>query len=454
MPREDDPMASLRTSPLFTLVVLLAFALFGCFGFVLFGPPQVVALLGPATAAHVTMHFRNPAHRVHDLTFAFLLGTAGLGLLAQLRNPDRNAAAQVMAVVPFVALTLVAAVTNASVLQLPWIAVGAVTLLATSLHPTGRGLLGSFGASRASPPMLALVALSALPLVAYTVASAGLQRTVADEHALLGHYGFTAAFAVTILAVGLLASLRPDGWWLPAWVAGALPALLGVVSLLARDAESGLSLPWAVAAIAWGVAFVAVAELTQDASNPSLFRSGGAAASRVELTPIGGGAARPRWATLPAMAAVGLVGIFAVGHLTGTFGPGAHSGPAEHGATGAPSAGAGGPVRTIRVTALDSMTFEPARVDVAAGETVTFVVTNAGRAVHEFTLGDPATQRQHAEAMIGMAGMVHDEPGSLRLQPGETKQLTWRFGAAGTLEYDCHEAGHYEGGMRGVIAVS
>src|SRR5436305_12667238 len=138
-------MASLRTSPLFALVVLLAFALFGFFGFVLFGPPEVVALLGPTTAAHVTMHFRNPAHRVHDLTFAFLLGTAGLGLLAQLRTPTRNAAGQVMALLPFVALGLVAAVTNASVLQLPWIAVGAVTLLATSLHPTGRGLFASFG---------------------------------------------------------------------------------------------------------------------------------------------------------------------------------------------------------------------------------------------------------------------------------------------------------------------
>jgi uncharacterized cupredoxin-like copper-binding protein len=106
------------------------------------------------------------------------------------------------------------------------------------------------------------------------------------------------------------------------------------------------------------------------------------------------------------------------------------------------------------VTALDAMAFEPARIDVTAGETVTFEVTNAGRAVHEFTLGDAAAQHQHAEGMAGMGGMAHDEPGSVRLQPGETKQLTWRFAGAGTVEFDCHEPGHLEAGMRGRVVVS
>src|SRR2546425_2235940 len=308
--RRTAPMASPRAWPAFTLVVLLALALFGFFGLVLFGPPEVVALLGPGTAAHVTMHFRSPQHRVHDLTFAFLLGTAGVGLLAQLRNPSRNPAGQVMAMLPLVALALVASLTNASVLQLPWIAVGAVTLLATGLHPTGRGLFGSFELSRASRPMVVLVAAAAVPLLADAIASAGLQRGVADEHAALGHYGFMAAFAVTVVAVGLLASLRPDGWWLPAWVAGVLAALLGLVSLVFPDVESGLPPLWAVAAIVWGVAFVAVAELTQDARYPSLIGWWGGAVQRSEsaTAPVGAGA-HPRWASVPGIAAVGLVAV-------------------------------------------------------------------------------------------------------------------------------------------------
>jgi uncharacterized cupredoxin-like copper-binding protein len=51
------------------------------------------------------------------------------------------------------------------------------------------------------------------------------------------------------------------------------------------------------------------------------------------------------------------------------------------------------------------------------------VVTNAGSAVHEFTVGDAAAQRRHADEVTGMGGMAHDEPGP------------------------------YEAGMRGVIAV-
>ena len=50
--------------------------------------------------------------------------------------------------------------------QLPWIAVDAVTLLASCLHSTGRSLFASVAVSRASCPMLALVAVVAASAVA------------------------------------------------------------------------------------------------------------------------------------------------------------------------------------------------------------------------------------------------------------------------------------------------
>jgi uncharacterized cupredoxin-like copper-binding protein len=90
-----------------------------------------------------------------------------------------------------------------------------------------------------------------------------------------------------------------------------------------------------------------------------------------------------------------------------------------------------------------------------AREALTFVVTNSGQAVHEFTLGDAAMQHQHADEMAQMAdAMAHHRPNSITLQPGETKQLTWRFGDSGTLEYGCHEPGHYQAGMRGQIMIT
>jgi uncharacterized cupredoxin-like copper-binding protein len=52
------------------------------------------------------------------------------------------------------------------------------------------------------------------------------------------------------------------------------------------------------------------------------------------------------------------------------------------------------------------------------------------------------------------SGNSHEFPNNITLQPGETKQLTWRFGEAETLEYACHQADHYESGMRGVLSVT
>ena len=179
--------------------------------------------------------------------------------------------------------------------------------------------------------------------------------------------------------------------------------------------------------------------------------------------------ATPRWVKGLGIAIVVAV-LLVVGLMVlsgGQHGPGMHTGTGNasdepSSATGRASpAGVGGPAdagqasRSIEVTAGDSMAFDPPSIQVVAGETVTFVVTNAGQAVHEFTLGDAAMQREHADAMAHMpTGMAHELPNSVAIQPGETKRLTWRFGQAGALEYACHEPGHYDAGMRGQIAVS
>lgn len=60
-------------------------------------------------------------------------------------------------------------------------------------------------------------------LLAFASTNIRLQTTVADSHAAAGHYAFMAAFGFTVVAVALLASLRPDGWRLTAWVAGEPP---------------------------------------------------------------------------------------------------------------------------------------------------------------------------------------------------------------------------------------
>lgn len=109
--------------------------------------------------------------------------------------------------------------------------------------------------------------------------------------------------------------------------------------------------------------------------------------------------------------------------------------------------------RTIKVTALDTMRFEPASYTVKAGETVRFVITNTGKIDHEFALGDAKSQREHAEMMKQMPGMKHEEPNAVTIAPGQTKEIVWQFTKAGKVEVACHLPGHYEAGMKGDILV-
>jgi hypothetical protein len=269
---------SLRASPVFAFYVLVSLGL-AAFIALMFGQMALgLDFFLPGQFGQMT-HGAVESHRVHDITFGLLVTTGVVGVLAQLRRPARNVAGMLMALIPFVGL-LLAAVLSADAVEIvarrnPFYLVTAMTLVAALLHPTGRDFFRSFSVSRVNWVMLTLVGIAAGPLLALASTNIRLQGTVVDDHAFLGHYGFMAAVSFTVIGVGLLASLRPDGWRLTAWVAGLLAALPGVSSLLFPDATSSLGLVWALAAIAWGAGFVAAAELTKDAQSPTPLGSRG-----------------------------------------------------------------------------------------------------------------------------------------------------------------------------------
>lgn len=110
---------------------------------------------------------------------------------------------------------------------------------------------------------------------------------------------------------------------------------------------------------------------------------------------------------------------------------------------------------TIAVTLTDVMRIEPMAMEVRAGEPMTFIVTNAGKIVHEFTLGDADTQDEHEQEMIAMGGMgmTSDEPNAISVAPGETKELVFTFEMPGSSFAGCHVMGHYPAGMKATISV-
>lgn len=139
--------------------------------------------------------------------------------------------------------------------------------------------------------------------------------------------------------------------------------------------------------------------------------------------------------------------------------------------------------RTVELV-MGDMSFSPGSVEVKAGETVRFVLVNKGQLLHEFNLGDAAMHAHHQEEMLDMlksgqltptalmpmamdhgamdhsakdhgakAGMTHDDPNSVLVEPGKTGELTWTFSAADKLQFACNIPGHYQAGMVGTLKV-
>ena len=224
----------------------------------------VATLVGLITVDVIDLgmqHFGDAAHRTHDVAYGALFATLVLGVLVQLRRPERNVAGMVMSLIPSASLLLAAVLVDDvdRVFEFnPLRYAAAVAAVTALLHPSGRSFFRSFRVSAISWPMLGTVAVAAVPLLAFASTSIRLQRDVSDLHTFMGHHGFMAALAYTIIGVGVLASLRPVGWRLTAWTAALLAAVLGTTSLLYPDAASSLASGWAFAVIAWAVAFGAL----------------------------------------------------------------------------------------------------------------------------------------------------------------------------------------------------
>lgn len=109
--------------------------------------------------------------------------------------------------------------------------------------------------------------------------------------------------------------------------------------------------------------------------------------------------------------------------------------------------------RTVEVRMGDDMRFKPDRLSVRQGETLRFVVRNEGRAMHEFVIGTKAELDAHAEMMKKHPGMEHDEPYMAHVAPGQRGEIVWTFNRAGSFDFACLIAGHYDAGMVGRITV-
>lgn len=109
--------------------------------------------------------------------------------------------------------------------------------------------------------------------------------------------------------------------------------------------------------------------------------------------------------------------------------------------------------RTVNVVMSDTLRFSPAELTIKQGDTVKFVVKNAGKTMHEMVLGSTSDLKAHAELMKKFPGMEHDEPYMAYVAPGKTAEMVWQFTKTGEFQYGCLIPGHFEAGMVGKLIV-
>jgi hypothetical protein len=183
-----------------------------------------------------------------------------LGLLAQLRRPERRIAGiQQTAVVAFVLAVAGAAGEEWWYLALAAGISGACAVL-LALHPARHTFLAR--GQHPDPVMLGLAALAAVPSLVYAWRMASAQRRdlpPADAVSNgLHHWTVMTALALLVLLLVLLAALHTKGWRIPAISASLAAAGWAISCVLAPESAAGSEgHAWAWAVIAWAVVTLA-----------------------------------------------------------------------------------------------------------------------------------------------------------------------------------------------------
>ena len=114
---------------------------------------------------------------------------------------------------------------------------------------------------------------------------------------------------------------------------------------------------------------------------------------------------------------------------------------------GAPTVGTKDNPRLVNLDMTDTLKFIPEQVTAALGESIRFVLTNSGKAEHEFQVG-PA-DKVAADEHDGVIVVEKD-----KLDAGSTQAVDYTFTGKVPYAFACHMPGHYEAGMKGTVAVT
>jgi hypothetical protein len=206
-------------------------------------------------------------HLLHDVAFFGLIWAGLVGMLTQLFRPAKRIAGLQQTLVVLgaflVGIAVMGPTVDASLFgELPFFAIiYGPAVVAALLHPAGRRLLRIRTAGRFNPVLAGLVVVAAIPLVAYMAEQFALQGS-GDIHAQVSHYAGMFVYSGVLVALGLLASLKPAGWRTPLFTAAGMALLLGIASVVLPTLASSAGTMWGGAAIVWAALFAVAGEVS------------------------------------------------------------------------------------------------------------------------------------------------------------------------------------------------
>jgi hypothetical protein len=109
--------------------------------------------------------------------------------------------------------------------------------------------------------------------------------------------------------------------------------------------------------------------------------------------------------------------------------------------------------RVVELEMDDGMRFVPDHFEASVGETVKIIVSNKGKFNHELVIGSPSELIEHANQMKLKSNDHHHMTNAVSVPASIKGELLMTFSESGPWEFACFEPGHYEAGMKGVIAL-
>jgi len=201
-------------------------------------------------------------HRLHSLALGVIAWGMLLGVGLQVHRPDQKLAALLAALAAPIAIAMGEMLTGTYTLAgtAPFIV---AILLVAVLHPAARDLVR---VPRWNWPMLALAAISAVPWVVY---AAGLGKAAHGDVPEwdVEHLTFMAALAILAVLWGVVGASSHRGSQFAAGASLVAAGSIGLQSLIFPGVLSGLSTPWAIAALGWCLAYGGAAVVRVQARN-------------------------------------------------------------------------------------------------------------------------------------------------------------------------------------------